>query len=267
MLALAAALTALMLPGFQPLAPDPGGGQLLMGTFPGFERPGYVYLPPGFDPAHRYPVVYLLHGMPGDPTEYLDGTQLGEFADAAIAGGTLRPFIAVIPAAGTDPRYNGEWAGPWEAGLVDQVVPWVDANLPTIATPSGRIIAGLSAGGFGAVNTALRHPGLFGTAESWSGYFRPLHDGPFEGASAATLAANDPTKLARSEAPVLRQDGLHFFVSTGPYHSHWFRPKSTYAFAAELESLRVPVRLLSVAGPKGEWRAQLDAGLSWALGA
>ena len=27
---------------------------------------------------------------------------------------------------------------------------------------------------------ALRNPGVFGTAESWSGYFQPLHDGPFD---------------------------------------------------------------------------------------
>jgi enterochelin esterase-like enzyme len=262
----AVTLSAFVLPGFAPVAQEPAGGQLLSGTFPGFSRPGYVYLPPRFDPVvQHYPVVYLLHGMPGDPSEYVDGTQLGEFADAGIAGGTLRPFIAVMPAAGADPRYNGEWAGPWETGLVEHVVPWIDANLPTIALPSGRIIAGLSAGGYGAINTALRHPGVFGTAESWSGYFTPLHDGPFKGAGKATLAANDPTRLVRTEAPALRRDGLRFFVSTGPFHSHWIRPKSTFGFARELEALRLPVELRRYESLKGEWRAQLDDGLLWAL--
>src|SRR5207245_716859 len=84
---------------------------------------------------------------------------------------TLRPFIAVMPAAGPRRAYNGEWAGAWENGLIDETVPWVDASLPTIATPEGRVIAGLSAGGFGAVDIALRHPGTFGSVESWSGYF------------------------------------------------------------------------------------------------
>jgi enterochelin esterase-like enzyme len=264
--ALAAVLTALVLPGFTPASQQPAAGQLLTGVFPGTVRPGYVYLPPGFDPARRYPVAYLLHGMPGDPSEYVDGTQFGEFAGAGIGDGTLRPFIAVIPAAGADARYDGEWAGPWETAIVSGVVPWVDAHLPTIAAASGRVLAGLSAGGYGAVNTALHRPDLFGVVESWSGYFTPLRDGPFTHASAATLAANDPTRLARTEAAALRRDRVRFFVSTGPNHSHWFRPASTVAFAAELRGLGLPVRFMQYGSAKGEWRAQLDAGLDWALG-
>jgi len=264
---LAVALSAVVLPGFTQVATEPAGGQLFAGTFPGTARSGYVYLPPGFTTTVRYPVVYLLHGMPGSPSEYVDGTQLGQFADAQISGGELRPFIAVVPAAGADAKYNGEWAGPWERSLVDDVVPWVDANLPTVAAPSGRILAGISAGGFGAVDIAVRHPGVFGAAESWSGYFTPLHDGPFAAATAATLAANDPTLLVRTEARLLRRDGLRFFVSTGPYHSHWFRPAATFAFANELRALDLPVQFDTYPTLKGEWRAQLDAGLTWALGA
>jgi enterochelin esterase-like enzyme len=262
---LVAALTALTLPGFTAAAQQPADGRLLTGVFPGTVRPGYIYLPPRFEPAQRYPVVYLLHGLPGDPSEYVDGTQLGEFADAGIDDGTLRPFIAVIPAAGADAQYGGEWAGPWETALVAKVVPWVDAHLPTIATQAGRILAGLSAGGFGAVDIALRHPSLFGVAESWSGYFTPLRDAPFTHAGAATLAANDPTRLARREAATLRRGGLRFFVSTGPSHSHLFRASETVAFARQLRQLGVPVRLMQYGSVKGEWRAQLDAGLDWAL--
>src|SRR2546430_8674829 len=126
MVLLATLVTALVLPGFTPLAPGPAGGEVLSGIFPGTERPGYVYLPPGFDAAQRYPVVYLLHGMPGSPAEYLAGTQLPAFADQAIGAHLLRPFIAVIPAAGANRGYNGEWAGPWERRLVRDTVPWVD---------------------------------------------------------------------------------------------------------------------------------------------
>src|SRR5689334_6621098 len=108
---LAALVSALALPGFTHVASEPAGGMLLSGTFPGTERPGFVYLPPGFAPTRRYPVVYLLHGLPGSPSEYVDGTQLGLFADAQIAAGALRPFIAVLPAAGATAGYGGEWAG------------------------------------------------------------------------------------------------------------------------------------------------------------
>jgi enterochelin esterase-like enzyme len=251
MLATAAAL----LPGF---APHDGA---LRGVFPGEARAGYVYLPPGFTTTTRYPVVYLLHGMPGDPTEYLAGTDLANWADTSIASGVVRPFIAVLPAAGPDAGYNGEWAGPQSAALVQRIVPWIDAHLPTIATAKGRVIAGISAGGYGAVDIALRHPGLFGTVESWSGYFRPLHDGPFKHASRRVLAANDPTRIATAA----RGTGMRFFLSSGPAHSHWFKPAETVAFAHELRALGVPVTYRAHANAHGEWRAQFDTGLAWAF--
>lgn len=238
---------------------------MLSGVLPGELRPGLVYLPPGFSPARRYPVVYLLHGMPGSPNEYPDGTGFLNFADESIDAGSLRPFIAVMPAAGPDDRYNGEWAGPWENDLVRRIVPWVDAHLPTLGDAHDRTIAGLSAGGFGAVNIALRHPGLFGTVESWSGYFRPLHDGPFKNANRALLAANDPTVLVRSDAALLLAEGVRFFLSTGPAHSHWFKPQQTIDFVRELRGLGLPVSYHLYSSPKHEYGTQLDVGLGYAL--
>ena len=266
MLALAAALaTAALLPGFAPAAQGPAGGQVLRGTFPGTVRTGFVYLPPGFDVAERYPVVYLLHGMPGSPDEYVDGTQLAEFADTEIAEGGLRPFIAVMPAAGTSRDYNGEWAGQWERAVVD-LVPWVDAHLPTVAARSARVLAGLSAGAFGAVDIGLRHLDLFATIESWSGYFDPLHDGPFKDAPRTVLAEHDPTQLVRGERRLLARYPTRFYLSTGPLHSHWAKPAQTIAFAAELRGLGLRYTLRVFRDKKGEWRAQLDDGLSFALG-
>jgi S-formylglutathione hydrolase FrmB len=255
----------LLLPGFLPVATGPAGGRVYAGTFPGTLRPGFVYLPPGFDPSRRYPVVYLLHGMPGSPSEYLSGTDLTQFADDGIASGRLRPFIAVAPAAGPDDRYDGEWAGPWEDALVGRVVPWIDAHLPTQADPSGRMIAGLSAGGFGAADIGVRHPDVFGTVLSFSGYFRPLHDGPFRHAGRSELRQNDPTLLVRSLRSQLARDGTRFFLSTGPAHSHWFTPGETIAFARELRSLDLPVTTYTHPARAGEWSAQVDAGLLWAL--
>jgi hypothetical protein len=263
---IAAVLTAITLPGFTPYATGPDGGAVLGGIFPGGERAGYVYLPPGYDPLQRYPVVYLLHGMPGSPTEYLAGTDLVNFADEGISSGRLKPFIAVLPAAGPSRNYNGEWAGHWEHVVVDQVVPFVDTYLPTEPFPSGRVIAGLSAGGYGAADIGLRNEAVFGSIVSWSGYFHPLHDGPFKEASAAVLDANDPRLLAVSERGRLARGHVRFFLSSGPYHSHWFRPAETKAFAGELRGLGLPVQTFYYPQPKGEWRAQFDAGLTWAFG-
>jgi len=48
-------------------------------------------------------------------------------------------------------------------------------------------LAGFSAGAYGSLDIGLRHPGLFGTLESWSGYFRAPHDGSLAGATAGEL--------------------------------------------------------------------------------
>jgi enterochelin esterase-like enzyme len=262
----AALLAAALLPGFALSASGPAGGQVLTGRFPGTERPGFLYLPPGFAAAARYPVAYLLHGMPGSPDEYVDGTALAAFADDAIGSGAVRPFVAVMPAAGATRDYNGEWAGRWERALVEQDVPWVDRHLPTERAPAGRVIAGLSAGGYGAVDIGLRHPALFGAVESWSGYFTPLRDGPFADASPTILDAHDPTKLAPAERALLVRDGTRFFLSTGPLHSHWAPPSATLAYARELRALDLPYVLRTYPSRRGEWSRQLADGLRWAFG-
>lgn len=258
---LAAVVAAIVLPGFTVTSTGPHGGEVLAGPIPGTERPGLVYLPPGFSDTRRYPVVYLLHGMPGSPTEFVAGANFLQWADDAIAAGTARPFIAVMPAAGSRHQYNGEWAGPWERAVVDDVVPWTDEMLPTLPDAADRILAGLSAGGFGAADIALRNPGVFGTVESWNGYFAPLHDGPFKHATKQELAANDPRLLARG----LRPGAMRFFLSTGPAHSHWFKPAQTVDFARELSGRGEQVDLLQVPVAKGEYTVQLAAGLAWAL--
>jgi S-formylglutathione hydrolase FrmB len=211
--------------------------------------------------------VYLLHGMPGGPEEYAAPLAIATLGDALITSGRTRPFIAVMPAAGPTGHYNGEWAGPWERYLVDDVVPWVDAHLPTLATRSGRTIAGLSAGGFGAADIGLRSPRLFGTIESWSGYFHPLPDGPFKHASSADLAANDPALLAAERAPMLRRLGTRFFIGSGPSHSHWFKESESIDFAHELQRLGLTHTLVLEPDRNEQYGLQLGTGLEWALGA
>jgi enterochelin esterase-like enzyme len=243
------------LPGFVPVGVGPAGGVLLQGTIQPSTRQSLVYLPPGYTRARSYPVVYLLHGMPGSPSGFAHSLQLAQVGDSL---GT--PFIAVAPVAGPTSKYRGEWAGPWEDYLIKDVVPWVDANLSI----GPRTIAGLSAGGYGAVDIALRHPGLFGTIESWSGYFTPFRDGPLARATPAQLAAHDPELLVRRQAPFLRP-ATRFFLSAGPTHGDVLQ-SATSAFGAELTRLRIAHVTWLLRTTKADWRAQLKAGLRYAFG-
>src|SRR5262249_37325978 len=176
-------------------------------------------------------------------------------------------FIAVLPYAGpATNRGRAEWAGRWEDYLVHDVVPWTDAHLPTIRASAGRVIAGLSAGGYGALDIGLRHLDMFGTLESWSGYFKPIIDGPFVPAPATDLAAHDPSLLVRKEASSLSRDHTRIEISTGIGHGP-ITPALTTAFAAELHRLkltcecwRVPT---SVRVP--DYPGQLKHGLAYAF--
>jgi enterochelin esterase-like enzyme len=241
------------------------GGSIWRGVIPGATRKSMIYLPPHFSEKRRYPVVYLLHGMPGSPWGYVNSLSLGALGDTLIARHETRPFIAVVPVAGPTAYYDGEWAGQWEDYLVGKVVPWVDAHLPTVADARGRTLAGLSAGGYGSVDIGIRHPRLFSRLESWGGYFTPFGDDPLDNVGDEVLASHNPTLLARSAAPTLRRLGVRFYLSTGPGHGKVERA-DTIDFAHELATLRIRYRLRVFRGGKGMWERQLAAGLRWAFG-
>ena len=222
-----------------------------------------IYVPPGYSGARRYRVVYLLAGMPGSPWSYVRSLSLASVADTLVSRRLAAPFVAVVPPAGPSGHYEGEWAGPWERYLTARVLPWVDAHL---SVSRDRTIAGLSAGGFGAVDVALRHPRLFRQVESWGGYFTPFRDGPLRLASKTELDAHDPTLLVRAEAPLLRRLHTRFFLSTGPGHGR-VSAAATVRFARLLHALRLPYRLELLDRKPDAWERQLVDGLRWAFAA
>ena len=265
------ARASLLPSGWKQIKSGPAGGTVWEGELPGAPwgrsfTPSYVYLPLNASPGKRYPVLYVLHGFYGSPSSIVYGIALGDTADRLIQQGRVRPFIMVAPSGNASTLYGGEWTGARESFVVDTVVPWTDAHLPTIARRSGRAIAGLSAGAYGAVDIALRHPRLFTTAESWSGYFKPIADGTLRGASHAVLAAHNPSQLARSNAPLLRRLRTRFFLSCGATHDR-VTASFARAFDRELSALRLRHRLLLLpGGHNGKfWRAQLPAALEYAF--
>jgi Putative esterase len=215
------------LAGFALLGSGSAGGTIWRGAIPGGLQRSLVYLPPGYSTSVRYPVVYLLHGMPGEPTEYADSLDLADLGDELIEDGSVRPFVAVVPAAGPDPHYDGEWAGPWERYLVEQVVPWADAHLSTLATRQSRT---------------------------------------FVHASRSAIEWNTPTIVLKRRAATLRALGTRFFLSTGPGHG-LIHPADTLAFDREVAGLGLVQRYWSYPSKQGMYEAQLAAGLRYALGA
>ena len=111
-----------------------------------------------------FPVFYLLHGLSDDHTAWLRWSNI----DAYVRG---LPLIVVMP-NGERGFYTDAVDRPrlaFETNLVRDIVGFVDRTFQTIPTREGRVIAGLSMGGYGAVKLALKYPDLFCAAVSHSG--------------------------------------------------------------------------------------------------
>ncbi|MCP3061096.1 esterase family protein [Myxococcus sp. K38C18041901] len=119
-------------------------------------------------PEARYPVVYLLHSGGG-----LNSSQWVE-SGGARATTENQPVITIMPEGGKAGWYT-HWLLPrgvnqaWEEFHLNQLIPWVDQNLRTLAYKQGRAIAGPSMAGFGAISCAARRPDLFAYVASFSG--------------------------------------------------------------------------------------------------
>ncbi len=136
-----------------------------------------VYLPPGYDATSvRYPSVYMLHGVAGDSSEW-PSIGMPEAADRLVAAGSIQPMVIVF--ANADASYyvnNQTWGIRWSDYLVVDLVSEVDARHRTLADPASRGIAGLSMGGDGALQLAMRFPEVFGVAAAHSPSSRLLFE-------------------------------------------------------------------------------------------
>ena len=76
-------------------------GQLEMITYDsksvGTTRKMQVYTPPGYAKDKKYPVLYLLHGIGGDETEWQRFATPNVLLDNLIADGKAGPMIIVMP--------------------------------------------------------------------------------------------------------------------------------------------------------------------------
>jgi enterochelin esterase-like enzyme len=140
-------------------------------------RRANVYLPPGYSSNRKYPVLYLLHGIGGDETEWLKLAAPNAILDNLIATGRAVPMIIVMPngralpddRAIGDPftREKVEGFARFERDLLDHLIPAVQSKYSTFTDREHRALAGLSMGGGQSLNFG------FGNLETfaWIGAF------------------------------------------------------------------------------------------------
>jgi GH35 family endo-1,4-beta-xylanase/enterochelin esterase-like enzyme len=141
----------------------------------GTTRKMNVYTPPGYSKDQKYPVLYLLHGIGGDETEWERFAKPNLMLDNLIADGKAVPMIVVMPngRAQKNDRAEGNVmaAAPafavFEKDLINDVIPAIESRYSVHADREHRALAGLSMGGGQSLNFGLSHLDLF----AWVGGF------------------------------------------------------------------------------------------------
>jgi enterochelin esterase-like enzyme len=130
-------------------------------------RRAFVYTPPGYSEtaSKRYPVLYLQHGWGEDETAWSNQGHANLIMDNLIAEGKIEPFLIVMTYGMTNEiKFGGLRdfkVDAFQTVLVDELIPYVDANFRTIADREHRAMAGLSMGGMETHAITLNRPEVF----------------------------------------------------------------------------------------------------------
>lgn len=207
------------------------------------ERRAFVYTPPQYGKdGKRYPVLYLQHGWGEDETAWSSQGHASLIMDNLIAEGKIDPFIIVMTYGMTnDVKFGtiGQFTGKeFEQVLVDELVPYIDANFQTVADRDHRAMAGLSMGGIETKLITLRRPEVFG-------YYGLLSGGTY---SPEELEGNGVKKVFVScgskENPDRVQESVEALKKAGYDATSYVSPGTAHEFLTWRRSLKEMAPLL-----------------------
>ena len=147
----------------------------------GCEQKYNVYLPAGYKASDNYPVIYLLHGLYGDYSNWAGTGRMKDVADLLMGSGEAVPAVIVMPNVGNSDVHgyqNGyfnvqDW--PYEDFFFQEFLPAVEQKYHCGGSKGQRAVMGLSMGGGGSIVYAQRHPDLFSSAYGMSAWLDNKH--------------------------------------------------------------------------------------------
>lgn len=156
-------------------------GKITMIEYPsatvGNTRKARVYTPPGYSSTEKYSALYLLHGIGGDEDEWYTHGTPQIILDNLNADHKLKPMIVVLPngRAMLNDRAEGDIFAPdkleafaiFESDLLNDLIPYIEANYSVLTDREHRALAGLSMGGGQSLNMGLNNLDRF----AWVGAF------------------------------------------------------------------------------------------------
>ncbi len=142
----------------------------------GAKRNMVVYTPPGYSKDAKYPVLYLLHGIGGDETNWTKAGAADTILDNLYDDKKIALMIVVMPngRASAEPRPanifdagNVEAYAVFEKDLLNDIIPYIESHFSVYADREHRALAGLSMGGGQSLNFGLKNLDTF----AWIGGF------------------------------------------------------------------------------------------------
>ena len=205
----------------------------------------FIYTPPGYnkDTQKRYPVLYLQHGGGENETGWAAQGKAGLIMDNLIAEGKIKPFIIVMTYGMTNEIKFGGLRNfdikPFQTVLVDELIPYIDANFNTIADQPHRAMAGLSMGGMETKTITLNKPEVFSHYALLSGgTYAPddIKDKSKVKLIFVSCGSKERPDGVKSSAEALKAAGINAvsYVSEGTAHEFLTWRRSLYQLAPML---------------------------------
>ena len=141
----------------------------------GNKRKALIYTPPGYSADQKYPVLYLLHGIGGDESEWRRGGHPEIILDNLIADNRAEPMIIVMPNGraqpddrpGANAMQTAPAFGKFDQDLLGSLIPFIESKYSVKSDRESRALAGLSMGGGQSLNFGLANLDTF----AWVGGF------------------------------------------------------------------------------------------------
>ncbi|EAZ83096.1 alpha/beta hydrolase-fold protein [Algoriphagus machipongonensis] len=208
-------------------------------------RRAFVYTPPGYsqESEKRYPVLYLQHGWGEDETAWSNQGHANLIMDNLIAEGKVEPFLIVMTYGMTNEIKFGGLRDfkiePFQTVLVDELIPYVDANFRTLSDRDHRAMGGLSMGGMETHRITLNKPEVFSRYALLSGgIYTPeeLNDSLKPDLIFISAGSKENPDRVKNAVSALQDAGYQAvsFVSEGTAHEFQTWRRSLYELAPML---------------------------------
>lgn len=204
----------------------------------------HIYTPPGYDKdaSARFPTLYLFHGSGDNDACWTVLGRANWILDNLIAQGKAVPMVVVMTDGHASSPASPQFAATdgtnrrnavFQQDLLEEVIPFVEANYRVKADRANRGIIGLSMGGGQSLSIGLNHLDLFAYVGGMSSSLRDP-EATVPGLLADPNGANDKLKLlwiacgrddrlvegARTLSTLLKSKGIrHEYIESDGGHS------------------------------------------------